>query len=442
MLGCASLSPIVGCDGASGTSADGSSSVVEGLYLGSTVSFRVVDGSATAFRFAGIECSVPHPDNELLKLCLTRAGGLPEGELPLSGAGFGGVVGEVRLTGSFTGTTASGTWRFQGECDGQATPCVSDGVWDATLRVEQVFDIPQVDPDVGPEVLDGAGDSIVDPDDGPVLPDVGPLTPITATQAQERAAKALAEVRALAGLAPAVQDELVNQAAQAHADYYARHSSKYDTSGLSPHSENAAWEEGFTGVSFMDRLRAAGVSGLSGGGEVMAFTGSPEGAITGWIETLYHRTPLVHPNLTVWGFGMATGSVHCEVGDVIYGAATVRGPARWPVPGATNVYRRWNGWESPQPPLPAGQSYPSGPIVTLTFANGTAPKLGEATLTGPDGALIPAQVQSPENDTWLSTTWAIYPYDPLQPGTTYSVRFVGRADGNEVDDTWSFTTGQ
>ena len=78
--------------------------------------------------------------------------------------------------------------------------------------------------------------------------------------------------------------------------------------------------------------------------------------------------------------------------------------------------------------------------MTITFENGSTPVLYDARLEGPDGTVIPAQVQHPENDSWLSDTWALYSYDPLAKGSTYTVFFNGRAGGQAVNEQWSFTT--
>ena len=172
----------------------------------------------------------------------------------------------------------------------------------------------------------------------------------------------------------------------------------------------------------------------------MAFSGTPAGAMWGWMSTLYHRIPLVHPNLERWGFGLAASGAHAEVGNMAQGVTINPGPARWPVPGATGVDVSWNGAESPQPPLPEGESYPSGPIVTITFEKGSAPLLVFAELVGPAGEVVPSQVQHPGNDSWLKETWALYPYSPLAGGTSYTVTFKGTIAGEPVIEEWVFTT--
>ncbi len=113
----------------------GGQPVKEGLYLGDHVSFRVGGGELTQLRFVGIECRVPHPDNELVALCLLRAPGLPAGVVPLSGTEIAGEVEGVALAGQLGGDAASGTWTYRATCfDG--TTCVAAGEWTASYTVE------------------------------------------------------------------------------------------------------------------------------------------------------------------------------------------------------------------------------------------------------------------------------------------------------------------
>ena len=102
--------------------------------------------------------------------------------------------------------------------------------------------------------------------------------------------------------------------------------------------------------------------------------------------------------------------------------------------------RSWNGAESPQPPLPAGESYPSGPVVTITFTNGSNPVLALGRLTDAQGEEVPCQVQHPGNDSWLKSTWSLYAYSPLKAQSTYTVTFKGTVSGEPFVDAWEFTT--
>jgi hypothetical protein len=412
-----------------------------GRFVGDQVSFQLAAGEVSAFRLAGIECRIAHPLNAAVALCLVRAPGLPSGAFAVADGQFAADLEGVTVAGTIGAAGAAGTWRFEAACpDGQA--CVAEGPWTASLTVTPPpdldtstgRDVPS-DVDAGPL---GGSDTSVGPAPDLVVPP--PTVPANATTAQREAANLLAEIRAAVGLDMPEQIEGVNAAAQAHADYYVTHADKYAASNLSSHSENPAWAEGFTGESPGDRMKAQGVS-PGAWSEVMAFSGSPAGALDGWMETLYHREPLVSPNLVRWGFGIASsGKARTEVIDTINGATEQSGPALWPVPGSTGVPRSWHGFETPQPPLPAGESYPSGPIVTVTFERSVALKLTEARLVGPSGEPVSAQVQTPDNDPDLGSTWALYAYDPLDAKTSYSVSFTGTVDGAAQTFAWSFKT--
>jgi hypothetical protein len=418
----------------------------EGHYIGNLVSFRLEAGTVQDFRFTGIDCSIPHPEYPVVSLCVNRPQALPLETANMSASGsFDGTMGDLEIQGKITSgeDMATGTWRYESTCFvPETSPCVTEGTWEAQWH-EITVNAP--DPDAGNHDDTGLSLDVIvapppvgTPDPG----DPGPVEiPATAADHQKDAADIFAEIRGLIGHFAVTQDSGINAAAQGHADYYGLHQSSFASEGLSAHQQNPDWEEGFIGVNVGDRLTYFGVTLGGGWSEIMAFSGSVKGSFNGWMETLYHRIPLVHPNTAVWGYGMSTTGAAAEVLDSIFGAAASSEPARWPVPWATNVYRSWGGAETPQPPLPDGEIYPSGPIVTITFANGTAPEVFlSAELTGEDGAAVPIQIQTPQNDSWLKSTWALYPYDPLLFVTTYTVTFVGKKDGKDFVETWSFTT--
>ena len=429
----------------------GAAAASDGLYFGTDVTFRIADGVAYDFRFMHIECRVPHPENEAIALCLNRPEGQPEDVLTLTDTVLSGQVGDIFIDGNVQGGQASGTWRFESRCYDGST-CEAEGTWSAEWRDEPGGSQPTLPPEEGSPV--GGASSGADSDDAQGAETDNPSSPGTPTEGasavQLSAWEAFEAVRDQAGLPMPSQDDALNAAAQAHADYYALHVEAYQSTGLNPHEENAEWEEGFSGVGIGERLAFHGAQGGSGWGEVMAFTGTAEGAVHGWVDTLYHRIPFVHPNTASWGFGIAAGATKCEVMDYSLGPPLAMGTSRWPEgeqvgvpwppPGATEVDTSWNGAESPQPPLPQGESYPSGPVITLTFASGTSLSLTSAALVDSSGVEVPIQIQTPDNDPWLSTTWSIYAYDPLAPKTSYTVSLLGSVDGAPYDGVWSFET--
>lgn len=418
----------------------------DGLYFGPRISFRVSAGQVSDIRLFGVECRVPHPENEALALCLERAPGWISGTVAIEGSTFSASLEEVGLAGTFSADAldVQGTWTFETSCKaGGQLPCVAEGQWQASWQQELQ---PQPDVDTGaPDSASGPDDSGSAADTSPTGPpdvpsDHGPLgnpPPAGVSDGQEAAQHAIEQRRQRSGVGSIAMDEALNLAAQNHADYYSAHADKYASSGLNPHSENPDWPQGYTGAGLGERLSYAGVV-MGGGGsyEVMAFSSTTEGAIDGWMATLYHRIPLIHPNAERWGYGEVLSGARVQVGDVVYANTTTSGPAYWPPPDANGVDTSWGGYESPQPPLPAGESYPSGPVITVSFPLGEAGTLSTATLKDKaSGQSIPIMVRDPSNDSWLSSTWAMYSLDPLEPSTTYIVSFEGSQDVS-----WEFTT--
>jgi hypothetical protein len=408
-----------------------------GKYQGENVNFSVEGADkVTDITLMGMQCRVPFPDFEELSICKHNAPGLLVGPFSVRDGEFKVTTDEVSLTGAFSedGKKASGTWSFKRTCL-EGSVCSAQGTWESEFAHADPPEPDIVVPDtVDPEDVGPSPDGTVANFDGSI-----PEPPVGALPHQTAANAYLNMIRGSVGVDLALEDAYLNEAAQLHAEYVAFHADKYNQSGLSPHQQNDEWDEGFTGVSVSDRCAAAGY----GGGwlwEVMTWVSSPEGSIDGWMETLYHRVPLIHPNTAEFGYGMTTEGSPCDVMDGSYGEATLPGPARWPLPEAKGVNSGWNGYESPQPPLPETESYPSGPIITITFKREVSKELLEATLEDPTGAVVPSQVQSPQNDSWLKDTWCIYAYSPLKSQTEYTVTFKGKVSGQPYEDSWSFTT--
>jgi uncharacterized protein YkwD len=389
----------------------------EGNWLGEHLYFACDGESVSDVRPLDVSCS-----GTLDGLpCTASFAGLLAGSLPIARDGaFSGVLGTITLDGRFTSATeAGGTLVF----DAPDGCCRAEVAWTATWRPPQYADAAAPDA--------GAGADLVRPDDD--------LTP-----AQAAAIRITNEWRARIGAAPLASSAPIHRAAQAHADYFAANCDRLRAEGLSPHVESAE-HPGYTGASFFDRLQAQGWSG-AGGWEIMAFQADPAEAIEAWLETLYHRIPLVHPNAIEAGYGGAAGSgdgcrgAQVDVMDFGRGRTDATAPVRFPPDGATDVRPSWHGLESPQPPLPPGESYPSGPIVTLTFPEGPALSVTGHRLAGPDGVDIPHVLRTPSDDRYLDGTIALYAHDPLAPGTTYDVTLEGRRGTAAFAETWTFTT--
>lgn len=260
----------------------------------------------------------------------------------------------------------------------------------------------------------------------------------TLPEPDPEALRALAHVntyRHAAGLSPMVYNNALGAAAAGHARYLVANAEKgHDQRPGAPH---------YFGVTPADRMGYYGY--YRGGGEVIAYDWRAETAIDGWMQTIYHRVPLVHPGNLEMGYGQAGRSDRANVINTGPGAQ-VDQVALWPYPGQTGVPVGWDGAETPSP----FDRYPNveppiGYSVSVTFGN--RPErltLNEAKLLGPDGAAVPVMIYAPDNDPHLTDTVGMIPHDPLAPESTYQAYVAGSVDfgagPQPYEYRWSFTT--
>ncbi len=120
---------------------------------------------------------------------------------------------------------------------------------------------------------------------------------------------------------------------------------------------------GFVAANFNDRMTAAGYKG-SPRSEVMAFSGNPASAIGQWINSVYHRTPLLSPWIREMGYGMTAG---CDTIDMGLGTKTPDdATAVYPYPGQADLPLNFDGsHEGPTPPRRRAAG-PAPPQCTCT----------------------------------------------------------------------------
>jgi hypothetical protein len=165
-------------------------------------------------------------------------------------------------------------------------------------------------------------------------------------------------------------------------------------------------------------------------GEVVAFKPSSVGAARSWMESLYHRLPLLDPAVDEAGFGeTAEGARYANVlGDGPgRDAHPAPGVLAWPPRGARDVPTSWDGAEIPQPPPPPA-GYPSGPVVTL---HATARRPRRQRRHHRPGArparplAMPPSLTSHNDPNLKPGVLSLIPHRPLAPSTTYRVRVEG-----------------
>lgn len=257
---------------------------------------------------------------------------------------------------------------------------------------------------------------------------------VTPTEATTR----LDDLRQALGLQAAPLDPTLTQAAQDHADYMQRHD-------VLTHQQQPG-DAGFTGEWVWDRAEAAGggLEPFTMMSEVVAWGHDGEQVTDFWMDSVYHRLPLVAPELQAVGSGQA--------GDYAAMALVAAFPNSEPglvvVPhdGQTGVPVDFDSDTEVPDPAPAHGvvGYPVTVSVAATTddgpdANPFEIEVLEARLEGPDG-LVPSLLLAPGGDGALNTEVALLPAEPLLSGAEYTATFeLAWADGQERV-TSSFTT--
>lgn len=254
-----------------------------------------------------------------------------------------------------------------------------------------------------------------------------------------RAGEAVERVNAfrkLADLPPVKLDDLLSHGCRAHAVYLALNARRPEAQGLLVHEEDKSLP-GYT----PEGKKAAKASDISIGGE-------PNDAIASWMATLYHRIPLLEPNLKSVGFGCARGDhggwiTVLDVGNGLDTKTPRPGPVLYPVENQTDVPLEFPGNELPNP-IPDDATGRAGYPITVFFPIqqplvGAAGKLEDA-----KGRPVECWFSSPESranpNHPQGTTVCLIAKEPLQPEHRYRATFTGEQLGKPWRKSWTFTT--
>jgi hypothetical protein len=243
------------------------------------------------------------------------------------------------------------------------------------------------------------------------------------------------EIRLAMGLGCAVLVPELITAAQNHCDYYVTNQGDAMCEAPSPHNEIEGCP-GYTGAGLGDRMRAAGYMGR-GGNECMAFTNDPVRSTMMFVDSVYHRTPVLDPWMRELGYGAGEG---CDTIDYGQGEMTPESvTAVYPYAGQTAVPTSFDGSrEGPEPPMP-DSGWPSGYPVTL-YARDLSVTSHTIMVDGTTVDL-PHQWLAEDDPTLPSYAKVLYTDAPLEANTTYRVTISGTIEGAERDFDWTFTTG-
>jgi tetratricopeptide (TPR) repeat protein len=263
---------------------------------------------------------------------------------------------------------------------------------------------------------------------------------INRTLAQQAALKSLNDYRAKAGLQPVHLDSHINLGAESHSYWWLFNLSLPDTKALGIHHE-VAGTPGYTGVTMHDRAVHFGFPSNVGMAEVIDHEGTPQAAVTVWIDSVYHRFPLMSPLLDAIGFGESLGaSLPMETMDVSFknSAGDPASMVPYPAEGQQDVPLAFTGNELPDP-VPGGYKSPTGYPITVNFNPYLQQvSVGTTSLRDGTGHAVPfwflPPLRSDEN------VLTILPKTPLDPKTTYQVHVEASILGVPLTRDWSFTT--
>jgi hypothetical protein len=195
---------------------------------------------------------------------------------------------------------------------------------------------------------------------------------------------------------------------------------------------------GFVGASPGDRIAAAGYAGKGGWSEVMAFQNDPVGAIDMWINSAFHRTPLLSPWFRHMGYG---GAEDCDVIDFGRGPETPEDvTALYPYPGQTGLPTEFRGdREGPMPRIPESTNeWPSSTPVHV-YAQDYQIETYQIMVDGQTTPL-PTTLADADHDDLLENPFIFYADAPFADQTTYRVQVTGSRGGAPLAFDWTFTT--
>jgi hypothetical protein len=241
--------------------------------------------------------------------------------------------------------------------------------------------------------------------------------------------------RKAAGLGCTTFSPEIAQAADDHCGYYTANKGK-GMCTANPHREVMSCDK-FRGEKMSNRLKAASYSGMSAY-EDMTYVGDGSKAVDMWVDSVWHRIPILSPWVGDVGYG---GAKACDTMDFAWSKVPSDGPpVMYPYDGQTGLPRSWDGaTESPALPKPP-RGWPSGYPIMLYMAG--LEVTSHALLDG-EGKRVDHTFLAPGDKDSLGillNEFAMYAHERLDKKTTYKVVIEGRRHGEPVHVEWSFTT--
>jgi uncharacterized protein YkwD len=289
------------------------------------------------------------------------------------------------------------------------------------------------------EFLRALDQQVVGRDPAAELGPIAPQAPPDVANDRKAALDAVNNLRTSHGLPAVQEDPALAAAAQAHAYFYLFNASQSQVSGTGIVTEAPALP-GATGATALDRARHFGYGGPRAT-ELASHVLTPGGSVQNWIDSVFHRLPLLDRATTAVGFGEArVGSIAIAVLDTGAGPAGTGEPVVYPADGQADVPVAFSGAAAPSP-LPQGAQAPAGYPVTLEVGDAQQLHLGTSRLLGPDGKEVPSYTLAPGGQLGANQ-WALLARQPLEPGARYTAEVTGTVDGADFTQRWSFTAAR
>jgi hypothetical protein len=232
------------------------------------------------------------------------------------------------------------------------------------------------------------------------------------------------ETRKLAGLDSVVLSKTLSDGCYKHAQYLVINKDNALTSGMNAHKE-------------FPKLKGYSKEGESAGAKAVIHYVKPSVAIEGFVKTLYHRIPLLQPELREVGIGYFEKDgyivtlVECISG--MTGKLTTE-VVLFPNENQMNVPLIMG----PEIPDPVGVEGEHGYPVTIYFANWQEVKNVTFKLTGSDGKVVECFVSSPEKPATDFSQWntiCAIAKKPLLPETKFTVSISCTVNGSPFKKT-------
>jgi hypothetical protein len=233
------------------------------------------------------------------------------------------------------------------------------------------------------------------------------------------------------GLIGVALDPELTRHCSLHAEYLVRNMNHPSAKGLGAHQENPKLP------GYSPEGHRAGMASVIYHGPYFLES------VDNWMNSFFHRIPLLVPDLRRIGFGCARTKegLWWAVLDARSGKGDNQ-PSFYPADGQKNVPLAYVRGEQPDP-IPESPDKRAGFPITLNFPSGNAVKNVAARLEA-GGRVVPVYVSTPEksvNPILQRNTVGLIAKIPLQPRTTYTVAVTAQVAGKEWIKTWSFTTG-